>query len=94
MQYQLITYDVWGNKRDGYEVNQSYTSDTIIDLEPTDYYDDTIIKKLKEVGLLSKHAKNSKYDIDGEFDYTLYVNYTPVMYPVCELRPCTIQKTN
>ena len=33
--YQIIAYDVWGNARDGFEVNAAYTTGTyiVIDLE-------------------------------------------------------------
>jgi hypothetical protein len=30
--YQVITYDVWGNAREGFEVNAAYTTDTYIEV--------------------------------------------------------------
>lgn len=30
--YQVISYDVWGNSRDGFEVNAAYTTNTYIEV--------------------------------------------------------------
>ena len=83
--YRLHTYDVWGNNIDGYQVNDCFRTSTIIEI-PDSISDSGIIRKLKQCGFLPVGAKNCKYRIDGEPDYTLYVTYEPECYPVCELR--------
>jgi len=32
MKYEVITYDVWGNARDGFEVNQAFTTGRYIEV--------------------------------------------------------------
>lgn len=85
MQYEIITYDVWGNEKDGFEVNNAFSTGTIIDVTDSDSEKD-IISKLKAVGIIRKGFRFSSFSIDGEASYSLYVTYEPTMYPVCELR--------
>ena len=82
-EYELYSYDVWGNEEDGYEVNDSYKIGKI-ELEDTE--DNSIIEALKQFGFLKDHALTSDFTIDGENEYTLYVNGEKNNYPYCELR--------
>ena len=43
-----------------------------------------IIQGLKSAGIIKKTAKDSKFDVDGEREFTLYIEYRGI--PVCELR--------
>lgn len=85
MKYEVITYDVWGNKRDGYEVNDAYHTGEIVDVSDSDS-DKDIIRKLKAVGIIRKGFRFSSFIVDGDPDCNFYVDYEPTMYPVCELR--------
>jgi len=88
MKFELINYDVWGNPRDGFEVNNSFRTGIVIDISENDT-DKTILKKLKEVGFLKKTAKFICFEIDGELDFSLYINHVTIkdgVYPLCELR--------
>ena len=75
MQYKVISYDIWGNARDGFEVNQAfYTGDTV------EVSDDT-----------SDRAINRRLGIqgvewDGEPGYTLYGTIKRNGCPALELR--------
>jgi hypothetical protein len=88
MKFEIINYDVWGNPKDGFEVNNSFSTGIVIDINEDDS-DKTILKKLKEVGYLKKTAKFNCFEIDGDFDYSLYINHVTIKdgdYPLCELR--------
>jgi hypothetical protein len=85
MKYELIIYDVWGNKTDGYEVNNAFTTGDHIEINDSDS-DEDIIRGLKRMGLIKANCRFSSFEIDGENGYSLYVNYSPDSYPVCELR--------
>ena len=88
MKFELINYDVWGNPQDGFEVNNAYSTGIVIDMNENDT-DKTILKKLKEVGFLKKTAKYICFEIDGELDFSLYINHVTIKdgaYPLCEIR--------
>ena len=88
--YKVIDYEVWGNERDGFDVN---------DLIPTPFEisvtenmrDETIIKKLVDVGFLNIKALEPRelkeFVVEGEHGYSLYIYQEYNRYPVCELRP-------
>jgi len=83
--YQVYDYDVWGNEKDGFDVNNVFKTPYVVEISEKDF-DKEVIGRLKDAGFLKKTCKNSKFQIGGEPDYTLYVMYSPTWYPVCELR--------
>jgi len=84
--YELITYDVWGNKKDGFEVNNAFSTEEVLVITE-DATDRDIIKGLKTIGFIKKGVRYSSIDIDGEDGYSLYLTYTAgTWYPLCELR--------
>jgi len=72
-QYELIEYDVWGNARDGYEVNQAFRTNQFYDIDP-DWNDDKLIKELKKYGLIKKRIKKSSIEIGGD-EFSIYLDY-------------------
>lgn len=72
--YRLYSYDVWGNSRDGYEVNNVFRTGGVYELDDA-WTDLQIIKELKKQGAIRKSVKNSLVRIDGEFEYSLYFEY-------------------
>jgi hypothetical protein len=88
MNYRLYNYELWGNKKDGYEVNNTFGTDTTIDIDPDDP-DDVVIKKLRAVlSLAQKRALRRKFfNVEGgETPETfIWINYRDL--PFCELRP-------
>ena len=54
--YQIATLDVWGNEKDGFEVNNVYkTSDSILLKE--DFSNKDVMKALKKEGFLKKYCQ-------------------------------------
>ena len=79
MRYRLYTYDLWGNARDGYDVNDVYRTGVVIEL-PDDASDYLINRRLGERGITW----------DGEPGYVLYGNSSrDPSKPVAELRAIT-----
>jgi hypothetical protein len=75
-------FDVWGNAKDGWEVNNSryHTRDKEILLK--DRLDEkNLLKLLKKEGLIKKTAKVKSLNIDWRFN-TLYVNDNKNDYPL------------
>lgn len=81
--YELYSYDVWGNEEEGYSVNDTFKRG-IIELENDD--DGEIIRELKSMGFLASSAETINFEIEGESDYTIYINGKNDNYPYCELR--------
>lgn len=73
--YKLYTYDVWGNARDGFQVNDVYPQSGIYTIrdDATDYQ---INRKVSGRGITW----------DGEPGYTLYAENKRNGKPVGELR--------
>ena len=86
--YQIISYDVWGNRKDGFEVNNAFSTGIIIELND-DASDKEIRRALFRSGFCSKGILTAKLAIDGEPEYSFYVNLIGSRYglkPFCELR--------
>ena len=63
MDMRLINhYDVWGNQKEGYEVNDSSITGIVITVEDTDT-DKDIINKLIDEGFFTPQVYNSKKTI-------------------------------
>jgi hypothetical protein len=77
MQYQLVTYDIWGSGSDRY-VNAAYTTSVFIEVDEHTS-DMAINRRLGARGITW----------DGEHGYTLYGNSKRNGSPVCELRAVT-----
>ena len=84
--YEFLIYDVWGNSKDGYEVNdvQHADAEPVVITEQTS--DRDIVKAAKAAGILKRNIRHSSIRIDGELGGSLYLTYIPDEYPLCELR--------
>jgi len=82
MKYKLYTYDLWGNKKDGYEINDLYPSNISLDIGPDDS-DEIIIKKVRKEMIKKPHTKS--FTIYGDYADRIYVELRGV--PLYELRP-------
>ena len=76
MLYRLYTYDLWGNARDGWEVNDVYAQSTVIEVDESTS-DRAINRRLRAHGVRWNHEA---------IGYTLY-GETKTGKPVCELKP-------
>lgn len=83
--WKLINYDVWGNPKDGFEVNDQHYTGLSIELEPErEYSDKEIAKLLVKSGFCNKTAIGR---ITTEWhDNCVYINEKRHGKPFCELR--------
>jgi hypothetical protein len=84
--YKMVSYDVWGNDKDGFEVNAAHYTGEECELA-LGLTDKQLITALKKQGIIKKTAKNHCIEIDGEEMYSLYFNYRG--RPEFELRNTT-----
>lgn len=86
--YKFYSYDVWCEYVPGegkhYQVNDVYSSDLVLLLD---------VEKCKTNAELSREIRNAlnpksrmRYHLEGESDYTLYVERERDWYPLFELR--------
>lgn len=92
MKYEVIEYDVWGNKNDGFWVNQGMHTGIIVDIDPLNDSDKQIVSKLKEHFGLKQGLPVRNFIIDGlgQAEFSIYVDYQSRRLgyvPVCELQP-------
>lgn len=71
---KYVSYDVWGNEKDGYEVNDAHYTGETFELSDT-LTNKGIVTSLKRQGCIKKTAKNHCIKIDGEFEHSLYFEY-------------------
>lgn len=81
MQYEVITYDVWGNARDGFEVNNAFRSGVIVEVNDDDS-DAAINRRLSAAGF--DNARGITWD--GEPGMALYGENKRNGRPAAELR--------
>ena len=74
IKYEIYDYDLWGNEKEGYEVNDVISTGIVI-------YTDTSKRSLcRELGLDDPY----KIDVDATSDRVLYIYYEGK--PYCKLR--------
>jgi hypothetical protein len=78
MKFRVYALDVWGNSEDGYEVNNCIATDNIIELS-----DDWTPKDIAEQIMEDRTIRLS---IEGDEDFTLYVDREEDGRPLVELR--------
>ena len=94
--YEVITLDVWGHgwraceqwgcngKCDGYTVNEAYRTGRFIEVANTKTM--TIVRALVDAGELTERALiPGRIDVDGDADFTLYVNDSDDGQPLLQL---------
>jgi hypothetical protein len=86
--YQIINYDVWGNSRDGYEVNEANLTKYHIEL-PEDYSELELKRAMYRSGYTSRGFINAKLSINHDYESCIYITLEGSRYsgkPFCELR--------
>ena len=71
MKYEVHSLDVWGNARDGWEVNQAFHTGICIEIREGDS-DEDILQKLADADILSDNWKRYKLEIEGD-DYFMTI---------------------
>ena len=95
--WQLVTYDVWGNARDGWEVNQAFQSgeyelEASLELHNNGRYgSEFIAATVSDHELRKKLGLRRFIDSGMGDDVTLYIEDSRNSKPLCELR-CTSHK--
>jgi len=84
--YHVHGLDVWGNEKDGFEVNDVYPSRGTIEV-CAGASNREIVLALKAAGFIKRGVRHASVEIEGEIGYTLNVNYAPTAHPEYELRP-------
>lgn len=73
---RVWTYDVWGNEKDGYEVNDRYEVGTYKDMDSIfQAKDGDIISWLKDEGHLVKGTHLKSFEIDGDGEQYLTIDF-------------------
>jgi len=86
--FTAYDYELLGNEKDGYEVNDVYYRESGVVISK-DVWEDpktrkTLVHLMKKVFLLKRNLRIDSFEFDGEFGYTIYVSYRGI--PVGELR--------
>ena len=81
--YELVTYDVWGNEKDGWEVNQSFSTGIFINLVMGD--DTELLQQMVDGDILTENHE-VKIDNNSDDEYVLYLVNRFTEKPVAELR--------
>jgi len=68
----MIHYDVWGNPRDGWDVNQSSMYCGLLTV-PADADDKRLLQELKKKGILEKHCRLNMFYFDDMGD-VIFIN--------------------
>ena len=83
--YTVHPLDVWGNAREGYDVNDVLPSQGNVFIFD-DATDEEIVRALKEEDFIDKGIHTRSVSIDGERGYDLYIGEARTNKPVYELR--------
>ena len=73
--YEVISYDVWGNAREGFQVNAAYSTGRVVEIDPdaTDY-------------AINRRVGVRGVTWDGDPDYSLYGEVKRNGRPALEMR--------
>ena len=77
MLFNVEELDVWGNAKDGYNVNNVYRTDRYIDVK------DTEVETLTEA--LNKWYNLPAFTVDGDKEYTLFLESEDTAEPLLYL---------
>lgn len=100
VKYDVWSLDVWGNEEDGFDVNDRSCFQCEVEFPTTheiynegtdrEFSDDwptdqQIIDTLIEIGFLNTDVKLEDITIDGENDFSLYLDQAENGFPICQL---------
>lgn len=85
IKYRIIDhYDVYGNPSEGFNVNDSFELEDLLEL-PEDPSDEDILEALKDYGYFKRHVTLEDIEFDNVGPETIYVNRILDGYPYCTL---------
>lgn len=100
VRYDVWSLDVWGNEQDGFQVNDRscFARDVEFKTHPRGYNRGTdgefwshwpsdlqVLNRLKEIGFMKDHITLDDILIDGEYEYSLYIEDSETTEPICQL---------
>lgn len=82
--WTVFCHDVWGNAKDGWQVNDNFklTDELILEPNPTDR---NIMEALKKYSLLGKHCQLRWLSFYGDDTSIIYVEQASNGYPLFTL---------
>jgi len=98
--YNVWSLDVWGNDEDGFTINdrncfrrnvefptypQGYNRGTDREFWAHWPSDKQIVQKLIDIGFLKNGVTIDDLDIDGEYEFCLYIDDSKNGFPICQL---------
>ena len=83
MKYEVIALDVWGNARDGYEVNQGLHTGNYVEVDTLEHH--AFFRSLKKQGILDSY-KGMCIDNGICSEDTIYVVRKRDMKPLFDLQ--------
>jgi hypothetical protein len=74
-QWRFYSYDVWGNAKDGYEVNNVFSTSDVIEIPESIQGDAELFRHLKKIGFINEpYLRVNKFETDHNED-TIYFSY-------------------
>lgn len=87
LKFREVTYDVWGNARDGFEVNDKFRGSAIVSLTP-EATDGDIMAALRAAGIIPRGSRATSYSIEWDGgDNPVYISRRKDGKPLGELEP-------
>jgi hypothetical protein len=80
--YRVLSLDVWGNEEDGWDLNQSFSTNRLYEIDFED--DEQILAQLKASGELADWISLDDIDIDGDQN-TLFIENSHNSRPLLHL---------
>jgi hypothetical protein len=77
-QWRFYSYDVWGNAKDGYEVNNVFRTADVISIPDSVKTDAQLFAHLKRIGFIDKpYLRTNKFETDHNImaDDVIYFSY-------------------
>ena len=71
--WRLISYDVWGNAKDGYEVNQAFYTNDYVEL-PENPSNTEIVRALKHIGWIKAGLHVESVGIEWSGENVIYIS--------------------
>jgi hypothetical protein len=72
--FRWYSYDVWGNEKDGYEVNNVFRTNDVVFIPNVVKTDKALITYLMNIEFLSPKLNRKLMEIDGD-EYVIYFTY-------------------
>ena len=78
MKYEVISLDVWGNTKDGFDVNEEFHTGNFIDI--TGNTRKSILTQCREQGIITTTTPFDVGGINENFIFVEYKNGEPAFY--------------